>query len=47
MSAQAQLVYVENQAQVSLVCEHTLRVYEHSNGQKLPLPFVALTMTHN
>ena len=37
---------VENQAQPSLVCEHTLKVYEHSNGQKLSLPFVALTMSH-
>ena len=38
--------YVENQGQPSLACEYTLRVYEHSNDQKSPLPFVALTMSH-
>ena len=37
---------IENQAQPSLVCKHTLRVYEHSNGQKSPLSCVALTMSH-
>ena len=35
-----------NQAQLSLVYEDTLRVYGHSNGQKSPLSFVALTMSH-
>ena len=37
---------VENQAQLGLVCENTLRVSGHSNGQESPLSFVALTMSH-
>ena len=37
---------VENQAQLGLVCEHTLRVNGHSNGQESPISFLALTMSH-
>ena len=37
---------VENQAQLGLVCENTLRVSGYSNGQESPLSFVALTMSH-
>ena len=37
---------VESQAQLGLLCEHTLRVNGHSNGQESPLSFVALTMSH-
>ena len=37
---------VENQAQLGLVCEHTLRVNRDSNGQESPLCLVALSMSH-
>ena len=37
---------VENQAQLGLVCEHSLRVNRHCNGQESPLCFVELSMSH-
>ena len=37
---------IENQAQLGLVCEHTLRENGHSNGQESPLSFLALSMSH-